>query len=686
MTQLSRIGAHLRIIAALGLLLVSSLFAQPASDSSSMGRPGIPPPGNQRAEKRALKTAEKYLSYDDYRRAMPHLEEALRLNPENAQTRYVLARSLYEVGKRKRALEVLEPYAERLAKRDFDFYMRYGRILQSNYRFADAIKQYAQAQALLGNAYPNSDLQRDLDRSMRWCQNGQRYSLQNADVTLVNVGPNVNTEYPDYAPVISSDESMLLFTSRRPGNLGTLDSKGQYYEDIYFTERRGTKDWNAARNLGEGLNTNGHDAVVSLSADGQILYLFSQEKQGNLYSARFDGRRINDLKPLGGTVNTRHYEPSICVSADRKLFLFSSDRPGGQGGLDLYLIYRKPDNTFSDPINLGPEINTPEDEDAPFLHPDGQTLFFSSRGHNSVGGYDIFRSTLNADRTFGKPVNMGYPINTPDDDRYFVLAASGEHGYISSSRDEGIGDYDIYQVVFKKSPVPQVALRNEPRNTPTLPALGDLNPVVPVQAVTLIKGIVRDAVTQNPLASTLLVVDNAKGDTVSQINSYEGSGRFIVTLPAGRNYGLRVVAPGYLFYSENFPVNDSASYVEVVRTIALLPIQAGNKLVLKNIFFDSDKADLKAESQSELRQVLTLLNEKPTLRVRIIGHTDSQGPDDYNQRLSEARARSVADWLKANGISADRLETRGDGERSPIDSNDTEAGRRNNRRFELEIL
>jgi outer membrane protein OmpA-like peptidoglycan-associated protein/tetratricopeptide (TPR) repeat protein len=639
---------------------------------------------NAKAEKFNLRVALGHLAYQEYRKAVPYLEEANKLNPENIMTCFQLSVSLYEIGRRKRALELMELVVKSNPELDSRVPLLYARMLHSNQRYEEAIIRYREIAAKLK---PTDDLQKKLALYVNQCINGIRYQTDKADATLQNLGPTINTEYPEYAPVISSDESILLFTSRRPGNFGTLDAKGQYFEDIYLSENGvAGAGWKPCKNLGEGINSNGNDACVSLSADGQTIFLFSQENQGKLYSARFDGNQIGNLTAFGPSVNTRHYEPSICVSADRKVYIFSSDKPGGLGGLDLYYLYRKPDGTFTPPMNMGPTINTAQDEDSPFLHPDGVTLYFASRGHTSMGGYDIFRTKWKVDGGALAPIeNLGSPVNTPDEEPYFVLSASGEHGYISSSRDEGMGDYDLYRVSFKRSSVAPVALQQEVRPTLDL-NLGQINTVLPSLPVTLIKGTVKDAVTLQPLASDIIVVDNAKGDTVSELNSNASNGKYIVTLPAGRNYGLRVLASGYLFYSENFDVRDTTAYQEVVRDILLQPIKAGNRIVLRNIFFDFDKAELRPESKSELEQVLALMNLKPTLRVRISGHTDDKGSDAYNQVLSENRARSVLKWLLEHNVQINRMGAVGEGEKRPIDTNDTDIGRRNNRRFEVEIL
>jgi hypothetical protein len=287
-------------------------------------------------------------------------------------------------------------------------------------------------------------------RLINACKNARKIISSPHASVIRNCGQDVNSAFDDYAPVIMPDESALYFTSRRKGSTGGADELNAQFEDIYVCYKRNGK-WTPAENLGYPVNTETNDACVAISPDGKrmILYRTSREKtSGNLYLTQL-GSNGHWQKPemMGPEINSPHIETSACFSNDTAEIIFSSDRPGGIGGKDLYRIRKLPNENWSAAFNLGPEVNTTEDEDAPFLHPDGVTLYFSSKGHNSIGGYDVYRSVLNPEtNNFSEPENLGYPINDVEDDIFFVLSADGKKGYYSSVKKESLGGNDIYEI------------------------------------------------------------------------------------------------------------------------------------------------------------------------------------------------------------------------------------------------
>ena len=282
-----------------------------------------------------------------------------------------------------------------------------------------------------------------------------------------------------------------------------------------------------------------------------------------------------------------------------------------------------------------------------------------------MGGYDVFKSVHQSNGEWSKPINLGFPINTPDDDVYFVMSANGKHGYYSSAKDGGFGEKDIYRITF---------IQNKTDN------------IKDTMRVTLLKGIVEDLNSKKPIEATIEIVDNEKNNVVATFNSNSVSGKYLVALPSGRNYGISVSAVGYLFYSENINLADTAMYQEFSRDITLGKITLGSKIILRNIFFDYAKATLRLESISELDRLKKLLVENSNLKVEISGHTDNLSSQKINLLLSEERAKAVVDYLVKNGISAQRLLYKGYGYSNPIDSNSTEVGRQNNRRVEFKII
>jgi outer membrane protein OmpA-like peptidoglycan-associated protein len=339
--------------------------------------------------------------------------------------------------------------------------------------------------------------------------------------------------------------------------------------------------------------------------------------------------------------------------------------------------------------NLGSIINTKYDEEGVFMHPDGKTLYFSSKGHNSMGGYDIFK-TVYENGTWSKPENIGYPINTAGDDVFFSVSASGIHGYYSSAKPGGKGKQDVYIVTFLGPEKPLV--NNTEENLlaciakPTSDNVMQTVEVV-TASLTLLKGKVLDQITLEPVEAQIVLTDNELNEELAVFTSNSATGRYMVSLPSGKNYGIAVKAPGYLFHSENFNVPEKAQYQEIEKDVYLKKVEVGSKIVLKNIFFDFGKATLRSDSESELDRLAKLLTDVPTLKIEISGHTDNVGSQSFNQKLSENRAKSVVEYLvNKKGIAADRLTYVGYGFQQPIATNDTEEGRQQNRRTEFKII
>lgn len=487
------------------------------------------------------------------------------------------------------------------------------------------------------------------------------------NVKIKNLGPVINSKYPEYVPVISADESTLIFTSRRDNTTGGKRDKthnNQFMEDIYISTKSDDSTWTTPVSVGNLINTEDHDACAGISPDGQKMFIYKSvkgiKKSGDLYYSELKGKIWSAPKSLGPNINSPDWEPSVSVTADEKLLFFSSDRKGGLGGTDIYVSKKLPNGEYGPAKNLGPKVNTKYDDDAPFIHVDGRTLYFSSKGHNSMGGFDIFYVTVNPETglPISEPQNIGYPINTAGDDIYFVWSADGKRAYFSSEREGGYGDKDIY------------CLERE----------------VEEAKLVVMRGIVTDKETGDPIGANITVVDNETQKVIGVYNSNSSTGKYVVILPAGKNYGISVEAPHYLFYSKNVDIPNLDSYKEIKDSIKLSPIKAGSSIILRNVFFDYNKATITPQSEVELERVVRILKLNPTLKIRISGHTDSDGSDEYNLKLSQQRAQSVVDYLIAKGINKERLVATGYGETRPIAPNDTPENKQLNRRTEFEIL
>ena len=635
----------------------------------------------QKAEKH-IRQGMELMSVEDYNNALAEFEAAIQANPFSAEAYLQGAYCAYRLRQNRKAREYFQKAEQMQVNFTPRYIVAYADVLQ---RLGEPAKARPLIQRALAQLKPSDPMHARLQTTLQQLKNAEKYMAEPLKIEIRNLGLQINSPYPDFAPVISADESILYFTSRRPGSTGNkIAPDGLYFEDIYVSENQ-QGQWAPARNVGAPLNTTSHDACIALSADGQTLFLFNSDNGGDIFQTRLKGTRWLPPKNLGSPINTKYWEPSVCLSADERTLFFVSDRPGGMGGRDIYMCRRLPNGKWSAPINLGPPINTPYDEDGPFFHPDGKTLFYSSNGPNSMGGFDIFRSELKPDSTWTTPINLGYPINTPGDDIYFVLSASGLHGYYASEREDSYGEKDIYLVDFSTLQVastPPQPSKEEELNVSSEPSAA---PVFRPN-LTLVTGTIYDNETKAPLEATIIIIDNVRSETLAVLTSNAATGKYLISLPAGKNYGIAVTAPGYAFHSENFIVEESMGYREVRKDIGLNRYKSGTVIILRNIFFDFDKATLRPESKTELERVYQLLKENPRMKVRVAGHTDSFGSDEYNQRLSEARAQAVYEYLVSRGISADRLSYVGYGETRPIDTNDTEEGRQNNRRVELEII
>jgi outer membrane protein OmpA-like peptidoglycan-associated protein len=506
--------------------------------------------------------------------------------------------------------------------------------------------------------------------------------------TITNIGQSINTPYDEYAPIISADGSMMIFTSSRPIYKADIDKKMQGMENVYVSYYDDMSwKWSEAKLLGPTINQPWkNNSAIALSNDGQRMLLYRGDPDGNIYESDLVGEEWSEPVKLPKPINSSSHESSASISPDGRTIYFISNRRGGQGKLDIWVCHQ--DNMgWGKAENLGSAINTSEDEEGVFIHPDGKTLFFSSKGHNSMGGYDIYKTVLD-EGVWSTPINMGDSINTPKDDLFFSLTANGKTGYYSSTRPGGMGQKDIYEINFKnKKQSKKIALaKNNVTNDPAAADEEITNSDKDQPNLTLFKGIVIDYDSFEPLGSEIEITDNDKNQVIATIKSNSASGKFLASLPAGKNYGLTINKKGYLFYSENFNIPASAAYKEIHKHIPLQKLTIGSKIVLKNIFYDFGKATLRPESISELFRVVKLLNLSTDIKIEVASFTDSKGSAEFNLALSQARAQAVADFLFAGGIGKEQMVVKGYGKANPIATNETEEGRQLNRRTEIKVL
>lgn len=564
-----------------------------------------------------------------------------------------------------------------------------------------------------------------VDRAILECENGKRYVANPANFSILNIGREINSEFDDYGPVFSEREDELVFTSRRREDNSNQNvfEDNLPYEDIYFSKKSGGK-WSFASNIGPTVNTLYHESSLAMSADGNTLFIYIDTNGGDIfYCERQSNGAWGEPIALPGIINSSFQEKSISISKDEKTLYFTSNRPGGLGGTDIYRATKDSKGHWSNVKNLGPRINTPLNDDGPFIDYDGVTFYFSSQGHNGMGGYDIYKSVYDTNTNdYSEPLNMGYPINTPDNEVYFITSADRKRAYYSSVREDGMGYTDIYVItasegikpadpVVAKTPEPivtppkkdtvVVAKITPPKQDPPKqdPPKQDPPKVEPkkvepkkepkkeLKPLVYVVNVV-DAEGKKPLNAKIKLQGQRDNIIVGASSSTPGVYEFKITNPSPKDYRLSVELDGYVFYNQNLRIAGASEQEKTLsRTIEMRKVAVGVTSILRNIYFDYDRARFKTESYTELNKLETMLRQNQNMFVEISGHTDAYGKWDYNKQLSQKRAEAVKDYLTKKGIDPRRIKAVGYGETKPLASNDDEDdGRELNRRVEFKVL
>lgn len=495
----------------------------------------------------------------NYVQALKNFLWAYNLDSTNSNINYKIGFCyLNTITEKTKALPYLEKAVKNTVKRYNDIdaaekaapvtaFLYYGQALHLNYKFDEAIASYEKFKSLL---YENQDkLLQEVNRYIEISNNAKLLVAAPIRVDITNLGDSINSPFPEYSPALSADEKTLIFTSRRPGSTGgdrTIED--EFYEDIYIAYRKPDSTWTTPVSISPNINTVTHEASVGLTADAQTLLIYKDTNGGDIYFSQLD---ISDKwsipEPLGSNVNTSHWETSACLTPDGNTLYFVSDRPGGLGGRDIWKCVKLPNGKWGLAVNLGAPINTPYDEESPFIHPNGTLLFFSSKGHNTIGGFDIFFSNL-SDSGWEKPLNIGYPINTPDDDVFYVTSPDGRRGYYSSSsRPEGYGEKDIYRISIPER-------KEEP--------------------LVLIRGHIVTGVNERfPDNINIVVTNNVTGKEVGTYRPLPKDGSFTIIIPPGSNYTLSYLNDDKEFYSENIEVPAGAAYQEIEKAVNLKDVR-----------------------------------------------------------------------------------------------------------------
>ncbi len=669
----------------LPLLLVLANFVSLAQDNPTIFRDQFVIKGKKHT-KRALEDVyygDKFYvenTQGGYLWALENYLPAYEYNPNNAALNYKIGVCYLNSIYKDKALQYLKKAYKLNRHVAKDIYWWLGLAYAYNYQFDTAITHLEKYKSTL-NAMQMITWAPKIDKKILECYNAKKMVNNPVKVKIENV-ENVNSPYPDYCPIITADESEMYFTSRRPGGMGDkIDPyDGQYYEDIYVSQFENGQ-WQKPYNAGIPLNTGSHDATVGLTPDGRKMIIY---RDGDLYISVLKGKKWTYPEPLPPTINTDKLETHAAFSYDGKTLYFIRGRMpyNVQSNGDIYVTHWN-GKTWTTPKRLPDNINTPYDEAGVYMMHDGKTLYFSSKGHNTMGGYDLFVTYKIDDTTWADPVNLGYPINTPDDDLYITFTADGKTAYYSSVRKDTKGFSDIYKITFEdKTPLMLAMEENNKKDTVNhakkLPA--------PEADLALVVGHVKDPHTGKPISAEIEIYDINKDSLVIRTESNPTDGKFLVTLPSGKNYSMYIKRDKYLFYSENFDLPKDEGFKKKEIDVKLNKVEKGAKTTLRNLFFDFNKATLRPESYPELKQLATFLRNHPEIKIEIVGHTDNVGSWEYNKKLSEARAKAVADYLIKLGIPASRIKYRGASYDEPIADNSTEEGREKNRRVEIIII
>jgi tetratricopeptide (TPR) repeat protein len=538
----------------------------------------------RKSELDTLAKAQSHFEEQNYVMALPLFEKLQQNHPKEVYLKYILGIcGLYRSDYHERSLDLLLQVYEK-NKKAADIEYDLARAYHYNYKFDDAL---VMLDKYLKKKGVTEEGRRNAQQLIEYCNNAKKFVASPVDAQITNAGKVINTINSEYVPVISSDEQIMIFTYRGEESTGGKqnasnqpDEMGIYYEDVFITHKE-NDNWITPTSIGSNINTNVHDAAIAISNEGQKLFIFRDNGYdgGDIYMSTLKGDSWSEPEKLKGAVNSSSWEGSASLSADEKTLYFSSETAGGSGGKDLYKANLMSDGSWGNIRNLGPMINTPYDDDAPFIHPDGKTLLYSSKGLNSMGGFDIFKSELNpADSSWSTPENMGYPINTPDDDIYFVLAANGTRGYYASGKSGGNGLQDIYSV--------------------------DVSKVMKPLPVFMLNGLT--TADQKPVEADIKVIVESSSAVYKEFKSNSLSGAYLVNLPPGANYKV------------TFSLKDYPSQTVSVEALALK--EFNEKKV--NINFEMPK-DTMPKADSLLAKTDSVKNK--TLSPPDIGNSTKEG-------------------------------------------------------------
>ena len=611
----------------------------------------------------ALKKAEKLFQKKDFEGSLGLCLEVLKSDPENAKANYWAGKCFMESPFKEKSLDYLTNAYKKDPQVAGDINYLVGKAYHLNGKYDDAITCYNRS--LKQDAVINSD---DAKRGIKQCTTAKQLAGRPSKLKVERLSDNINSPYPDYAPVVTGNDSLLFFTSRRKGTTkGFVDDANgnQYYEDIYFSEYK-NGEWSSAKNTGRPINSGDHDATISISYDGKKIFIYKGEKKGTIYESNYDDvkKEWSKPQPIPGSVNSPDYENHASLSKDGKTLYLALERSDSYGGTDIYMSKLGEDGKWGVPVNLGKSVNTELDEDGPAIAYDGKTLYFSSKGHDGMGGFDIFRTVSNdGGKTWSRPENAGVPLNSPDDDVHISLTEQKDgkmYGYFSSTRPGGAGDKDIYRIGLPP-PEPQ-----------------------PLKDV-LFTLYVKDCETGEYTDAKVKVSKGAA--TIAQnANPKTGVYQYTFENPENTTYEVYIEKRGYSPSTRQVTIPKRTAETQKITDTVTVCLDKLAEENVKNIYFDYDKADLRPASIEQLDILVNIMKKDLKAQVWVYGYADARGTDQYNLKLSERRSKAAVKYMVGKGVDAKRFLMKGFGESDPAASNDTEENMQLNRRVEFNVI
>lgn len=612
-----------------------------------------------------LKKGIQEYENDRYHNAIPYLETALEQDSTNAEAMFKLGVCYMHIFSFKESLELLQKAVS--IDPEVDEFSQYwiGRAHHENRNFDEAIKQY---EVYLEEYTNEKDTRRkEIEKLISQAKVGKELTANPKYYIIENVGENINSPYHEHSPMLTMDGKTMIFTSQREfEGHHAQDPDGHFYETIFMSKKGEDGEWQAAEPFSATLDhEHSHDACIQLFDNDTKMIVYRQTHQGDFYVSEFEGGEWKAPKPIEG-INTGSYEVDASISSDGKTMYFATDKYTNERHIDLYYAIKKDDGEWGEAIPLD-VLNSPNDENAPFISKDGKTLYFCSNGDKSMGGYDVFKSEKTADGSWGAPINLGVPINSMDDDIHFFDDINTSTKYFASHRENGFGELDI----FSATPVPFVEIDGQ-----------------------LISSVDNNLIEDD----TIQVLFNSVDGTNFEYSSGDSlkAGKFKPNVISANTYELLVLKKGDTLYKETFEVPLAEGEKTVVKKDIVIDYEVPKAmptnpvLVMKEtggvlkVGFAYDSSELTDEAKKSLDENFKN-NEGKDVTIHIIGHTDAKGTEAYNLKLSKRRAKSVAKYLTELGYAKEKVTSEGKGESEPIASNDTDEGRADNRRVEINI-